>query len=114
MDSSREAKALGPAWKRVHYLGRVLTRGSQQPLGGAVVSVFEGEDRLFTTITDEEGMFELPANLYGLEFENESEGAPGWKPETYYHLRVDAGSDGATERRLSDIRLDERLVLHVG
>lgn len=114
MESPREPNAIGPAWKQVHFRGRVLSRGSQQPLGGAVVSVFEGEDRLFTTITDEEGMFELPANLYGLEVENESGEAPGWKPEAYYSLRVDAGSDGAAERRLSDIRLDERLVLHVG
>lgn len=114
MDSFQEPKAIGPAWKRIHFRGRVLSRGNQQPLGGAVVSVFEGEDRLFTTITDQEGMFELPADLYGLEVENESGESPGWKPETYYQLRVDAGSDGGAEKRISDIRLDERLVLYVG
>ncbi len=103
---------IGPKWKHVNYRGRVVTEGDQAGAPWVVVSIFEGEERLFTTLTDPEGHFELPADLYGLEIRR-TDGSRGWIPEEYYEFRVDAGDKGESTQDLDDLRLDERIVLYV-
>ncbi|MCA9426934.1 MAG: carboxypeptidase regulatory-like domain-containing protein [Candidatus Omnitrophica bacterium] len=109
---SDKGVVVGPEWKRVVYRGRVISEADQVPVPMAVVSVFEGGDRLFTTLTDEQGRFELPAKLYGLN--RIRNGESHWRPESYYRIEVDAGEVGESKKAVADIHSGDRLVFSVG
>ena len=107
-EEANDRDPIGPKWKRVVYRGTVQSGNRRSAVDHAVVSIFEGEDRLFTTLTDERGDFELPAELYGIEFEGEGKSRE-WSPEIYYSLRVDGGEAGEMRRSLRELTPGETI-----
>jgi len=102
-----------PGWRRIVYRGRVEhPRGSDNPLSGTVVSVWDGNERLFSTFTDAKGAFELPCDLYGTPF-TASNGKTAWRPESYYAIAAEAPSGEFAKRRLREMGLSDPVVLEI-
>jgi hypothetical protein len=100
-----------PEWRHVIYRGRVDWDGIfEGPISGAEVSVFDGADPVFSTVTDSQGNFELPADLFGCPT---SEGRDGseWRPESYYAIVAKSPSGGNVKRELS--KVDPQSFLHL-
>jgi hypothetical protein len=100
-----------PQWNHVTYRGTVRDGGGNNPpIGDATVSIYEGNDRLVSTLTDEQGKFVLPSDLYGCPCETQP-GASEWRPESYYVLIVEGPKGRRAQRLLRDASAQDPIEL---